>query len=111
MKSYIPKQGDFVVATFDPQTGHEQRGRRPALVISKQEFNQATGMAMICPVTHTNRHFPFHVPVPENDNLTGFIMVEQIKSLDIKARKVRHIGSADSQILAEVLAILDACVY
>lgn len=111
MANYIPKQGDFVVATFDPQTGHEQQGRRPALVISKQAFNQATGMAMICPITNTNRHVPFHVAVPDDTDLTGFIMVEQIKSLDFHARKARRIGSVGSEILAEVLAILDACIY
>ena len=111
MANYIPKQGDFVAITFDPQTGHEQQGRRPVLVISKQAFNQATGLAMICPVTNTHRNFPFHIPVPSESKLTGFIMVEQIKSLDFKARRIKKIEAAGEEVLGEVLAILDACVY
>jgi len=65
----FPKQGDFVILSFDPQAGHEQQGRRPALVISKESFNKATGMAMVCPITNTNRGNPFHVPVPPSSTL------------------------------------------
>jgi mRNA interferase MazF len=61
---YVPKQGDFVVVTFDPQSDHEQKGRRPALVVSKTALNRHTGMAMPCPIANTIRDFPFHVPVP-----------------------------------------------
>jgi len=67
---YIPKQGDFVVLSFDPQAGHEQKGRRPALVVSNTLFNRHTGMAMACPITNTFRDFPFHVAVPTDSSLT-----------------------------------------
>jgi len=88
MKSYIPKQSDFVVATFDPQTGHEQAGRRPALVISKQDFNQATGLAMICPITNTDRNFPFHIPVPLGKYLKilEYMYMDQFLKLEHKTR-------------------------
>ena len=111
MAAYIPKQGDIVAITFDPQSGHEQKGRRPALVVSKDLFNRSTGLAMVCPLTNTDRRFPFHVPVPENSGLTGFIMVEQVKSVDFHTRQAKRIERASDELLAKVLSILDACIY
>jgi mRNA interferase MazF len=108
---YVPKQGDFVVVNFDPQSGHEQRGRRPALVVSKTAFNRHTGMAMLCPITNTFRNFPFHVPVPSGLKLSGYIMVEQIKSIDYASRRAKFIARASQPVLDQVLGILDACVY
>jgi len=61
MAAYVPKQGDLVALDFDPQSGHEQQGRRPALVLSKDAFNKGTGMAICCPITNTDRRVPFHV--------------------------------------------------
>ena len=86
MRRYVPKKGDFVVLTFDPQSGHEQRGRRPALVVSNTLFNKHTGLAMVCPITNTSRDIPFHVEVPDESSLTGCIMVEQLKSIDYTSR-------------------------
>lgn len=111
MAAYIPKQGDFVWLTFDPQSGHEQKGRRPAFVVSKNQFNRGTGMAFVCPITRTNRKSPFHVPVPEKSGLTGFIMVDQIKSVDFKSRQAKRIEKSSDTLLSEVLSILDACIY
>ena len=111
MADYIPKKGDFVTVTFDPQSGHEQRGRRPALVVSNTLFNQHTGLAIVCPVTKTDRGFPFHVVVPNDPKVAGFVMVEQVKSIDYRTRKVRRIGTASDAVLEEVLSILDACIY
>jgi len=111
MAGYVPKQGDIIVITLDPQSGHEQKGRRPALVISKGLFNRSTGLAIVCPITNTDRGFPFHVPLPENSKLTGFIMVEQVKSVDFRTRRVKRIAHADDKLLSEVLSILDACIY
>ena len=111
MADYVPRQGDFVTLNFDPQSGHEQRGRRPAFVVSKDLFNRTTGLALVCPVTNTNRAFPFHVPVPATSELTGFIMVEQVKSVDFRARAVRPIEQGSDELLAEVLSILEACIY
>jgi mRNA interferase MazF len=111
MPRYIPEKGDYVALTFDPQSGHEQKGRRPALVVSNKVFNKATGLAIVCPVTNTNRGIPFHVPVSEESSLTGFIMVEQVKSIDYRSRHVKRIEKASNGTLVEVLAILDACIY
>lgn len=111
MPAYIPEKGDFVILTFDPQAGHEQKGRRPALVVSNRLFNRHTGLAMACPITKTFRNIPFHVAVPEESSLTGHIMVEQIKSVDSARRRVKFIEKAPGFVLDEVLGILDACLY
>jgi len=111
MKSYVPKKGDFVAVTFDPQSGHEQKGRRPALVVSNTLFNEQTGLAMVCPLTTTDRRYPFHVAVANAPHITGFVMVEQVKSIDYQARKIKFIGKASDEVLDMVLSILDACIY
>lgn len=111
MASYVPQQGDFIALTFDPQSGHEQKGRRPAFVVSKDLFNRRTGLAIVCPVTNTDRGYPFHVPVPAGSKLTGFIMVEQVKSVDYRSRKAKRIEQVNEALLEEVLSILDACIY
>ena len=111
MASYIPKKGDLIILTFDPQSGHEQKGRRPALVVSNTLFNQHTGLAIVCPITNTMRDFPFHVAIASSKTLTGYVMVEQVKSIDYKSRKVKLIEVAADELLAEVLSILDACIY
>ena len=111
MAVYIPKQGDIIAITLGPQSGHEQKGRRPALVVSKDLFNRSTGLAIVCPLTKTERGFPFHVPVPENSRLTGFIMVEQVKSVDFSTHRAKRIERASDELLANVLSILDACIY
>lgn len=111
MATYIPRKGDFVVVTFNPQSGHEQQGRRPALVISNDLFNKHTGLCIACPITNTKRDYPFHVAIPEDQDLTGYVMVEQVKSLDFRSRKVKRIGKASDSILQETLSLLDACIF
>jgi len=108
---YIPRKGDLLVLTFDPQAGHEQRGRRPALVVSNDLFNRHTGLCIACPITNTRRGYPFHVPIPEGQPVSGFVMVEQVKSIDFRSRGAKRIGKAPAQLLEEALSILDACIY
>jgi len=111
MAAYVPAQGDLIVLSFDPQAGHEQVGRRPAMVVSVDAFNRATKLAMCCPITNTNRGSAFHIPVPEDSELTGFIMCEQMKSIDYRARGIKRVGSVNQEALNEVLAVIDACLY
>ncbi len=111
MPAYVPSKGDFIAVTFDPQSGREQKGRRPALVVSNNLFNKHTGLAIVCPITNTRRDFPFHVAVGDDATLTGFVMVEQVKSIDFRARRARRIGRATHAVLDEVLSLLDACIY
>ena len=107
---YVPRTGDLITLSFDPQSGHEQRGRRPALVISNYLFNKHTGLALVCPITNTNRQIPFHLPIPASSTLTGFVMVEQVKSVDYDSRKAKFVKQAPAQLLTDVLGVLDACV-
>jgi mRNA interferase MazF len=111
MGAYIPKQGDLVTLDFDPQSGHEHRGRRPALVISKEAFNKSTGMAICCPITNTDRKVPLHVRVTDRCSLTGLVMCDQVKSLDFQARRMKFIEGAPRDLLDDVLAILDAILF
>jgi mRNA interferase MazF len=109
MARYIPQKGDFITLSFDPQSGHEQKGRRPALVISNYLFNKHTGLAIVCPVTNTDRKIPFHLPVPQSSSLTGFVMVDQVKSVDYMARKAKLIEKATDELVTDVLEVLDVC--
>ena len=111
MPAYIPRKGDYVALSFDPQSGHEQKGRRPALVVSNDLFNKHTGLAIVCPITNTRREHPFHVAIAGEEKVTGVVMVEQVKSIDFRARKVRKISRANPALFDEVLSILDACIY
>ncbi len=108
MPKYIPDKGDFVILTFDPQAGHEQMGRRPALVISNTLFNQHTGLALVCPITNTDRGIPFHICIPQDAGITGLVMVDQIKSVDFRARVVQFMEKAPPILMREVMAILEA---
>ena len=111
MASHVPAQGEFGALTFDPQAGHEQMGRRPALVVSVDAFNRGTGLAFCCPITNTDRKTPFHVPVPPGLGLSGFVMCEQMKSVDYRARKAKPIAAAPADFIEEVLSVIDACLY
>lgn len=110
MPPYIPRQGDFVTLSFDPQAGHEQKGRRPALVVSKDLFNQHTRLAIVCPITNTDRGFPFHLAVPRESSLTGFVMVEQVKSVDYQGRAVRFVERAPADFVEDVVDLIETCV-
>lgn len=104
--SYIPEQGDIIFLEFDPQAGHEQKGRRPAFVVSNNIFNQFTRIAIVCPITNTDNGFPLHVALDERTKTIGFIMCEQVKSLDILARNASFLEKAPKDIIEEVSDIL-----
>ena len=111
MAPFVPARGDLIALTFDPQSGHEQKGRRPALVISHDLFNRRTGLAIVCPITSRERGIPFHVELPAGGPVSGFVMVEQVKAIDFRARRARFLEKVPTQLLNEVLAVLDACIY
>ncbi|MEA2048913.1 MAG: type II toxin-antitoxin system PemK/MazF family toxin [Campylobacterota bacterium] len=109
MVKYIPEQGDIVALSFDPQSGHEQKGRRPAIIISNKIFNQHIGLAFACPITNTKRDFPFHIEV-QSDNITGYIMGEQMKSIDYNARNIKFIEKANQTTVKQILGIIDSII-
>ena len=103
---YTPEQGDIITIEFDPQAGHEQKGRRPAIVVSNNTFNRFTKMAMVCPITNTNRAFPLHVALDDRTTTTGVVLCEQVKSLDISARKAVFKEKAPLDIIEEIVDII-----
>ena len=115
MARYVPAKGDLVALTFRPGNGrdhgHEQHGRRPALVVSNDLFQQATGLCVVCPITRTERQHPFHVEIPEGHGVDGFVLVDQVRSVDARARGVRRLGRAPGAVVDQVLAILDAVLF
>ena len=111
MSAYVPRKGDLVIVTFDPQAGHEQKGRRPALVVSNDLFNKHTGFAIACPVTNTDRKIPFHIKIPSDSSLTGYVMVDQVKSIDYRSRRMKYVERAPSKLLEETLGVLDASLF
>lgn len=101
---YIPERGDIVWVEFSPQAGHEQAGERPAIVISPAAYNKKTGLSLMCPVTSKVKGYPFEVMLPENLEIAGVILADQIKSLDWQARNARFVCKAPKEIVREVLA-------
>ncbi len=110
MVNYVPGQGDIVYLDFDPQKGHEQKGRRPGLVISNSTFNQFTKMAIVCPITNTIKNFPFHINLNEKHKTTGTIMCEQIKTVDYVARNISYIEKADREVFREAIDVISGFI-
>ena len=104
------KQGDIIWLDFDPQTGHEQKGRRPALVVSNGTFNRFSNLAIVCPITNTNKDHPFHVKLDERAKTTGVILSDQARTLDIKARNYKFIEKVSDDILFEVIDLINGFI-
>lgn len=100
---YQAHQGDIIWLDFDPQSGHEQRGRRPALVVSNSSFSRYTFLAIVAPITKTMRDFPLHVRLDQRTKTQGDILCEQVKSLDIIVRNAALIETLPEDLLKEVL--------
>ena len=101
-KKYLPERGDIVWLNFDPQSGHEQKGKRPAIVVSPKEYNEKVGLGLFCPITSKIKNYPFEVEV-EDKKITGVILSDQIKSLDWKARDIEFITKVSSEKIGEVI--------
>ena len=100
------KQGNIIKVNFNPQRGHEQAGYRPALVVSNDTFNQRTNLALVCPITNTNNHFPLHIPLDDRTNTTGVILCEHIRALDLQSRQYQYMEDVPRDILEDVVNIL-----
>ena len=103
---YVPDVGDIVWLTLDPTQGHEQAGRRPALVLTPQTYNAKTNLAICCPITNKTKGYPFEVPVDAASGATGMVLVDHVKSMDWVTRQAELIGRADAVTLGKVRAIL-----
>ncbi len=100
--SYIPARGDLVWLNFSPQVGYEQRGKRPAIVISPKVYNQKTGLALCCPISSHKKGYPFEVQVSAK-KINGVILADHLKNLDWKARKIKFIERVSSKVIRECI--------
>lgn len=106
--AYVPERGDIVWISLNPQAGHEQAGRRPAVVVSPKSYNGKVGLGLFCPVTSKVKDYPFEVTVPKGLPVGGVVLADQVKSLDWRARKAEFAGRLPSDASDEVLGKLGA---
>jgi len=99
--AYVPQGGDIVFINFDPKVGHEQAKRRPALVLTDQRYNQASGLAVVCPLTSKRKPYPFALPI-KVDNVEGAVLVDQLKSLDWAGHHAQFHSKAEPALLTRV---------
>jgi mRNA interferase MazF len=99
-----PSRGDLVWIDFTPNAGHEQAGRRPALVLSPKEYHQRTSFVIVCPITGTIKGYPFEVVLPDGLPISGAVLADQIKSIDRHARRIEFAGKAPESIVRDVQA-------
>jgi len=104
MGDYIPDKGDIIWLDFNPQTGREQAGFRPALVLTPREYNRKTSLAVLCPITSHSKGYPFEVALPLKLPVQGVVLVDHLKNLDWNQRRAEFKGRVPSTIMAEVLA-------
>jgi len=97
------KQGDIIKVNFNPQAGHEQAGNRPAVVISNNFFNEKTKLAIVCPITNTDKNFPLHTRLDERTKTTGVVLCDHVKSLDINNRSYKFIEKLPNDILENII--------
>lgn len=108
--TWAPERGDVVWITMNPSAGHEQSGRRPAVVLSPGSYNGKVGLAILCPITSQVKGYPFEVAVPDGLPVQGVILSDQAKSLDWRSRKAEFLCKAPSEIVTEVLQKLERLV-
>ena len=107
--AYVPERGDIVWLEFDPQLGHEQKGKRPALVLSPREYNQKIGLGVFCPITSQEKGYPFEVHVA-GEKIQGVVLSDQVKNLDWRSRKAAFIEKAKKKVLDETGAKLSLLI-
>lgn len=101
-RAYVPDAGDLVWLTFDPQAGHEQRGRRPALILSPRAYNVKARLAIACPITSHAKGYPFEVPLPPGRKISGVVLADHVKNLDWHARRVVFEAKAPADVVIDV---------
>lgn len=106
MVAYIPERGDLIWLNFTPQTGHEQAGHRPALVLSPKAYNQKTGLVLACPITSKVKQYPFEATI-SNDQIQGAVLADQLKNLDWRERQATFIAKSPSLTLKKVQQLID----
>ena len=106
-RHYVPARGDAIWITLNPQAGHEQTGRRPALVLSPFSYNSKVGLAILCPVTSQVKGYPFEVAIPSGSKLAGVVLADQVKNLDWRVRKAEFTCKLPRETTNDVLEKLE----
>jgi len=101
--AYVPDRGDIVWLSFDPQAGHEQAGRRPAVVVSPRAYNSKVGLGLFCPITSKIKGFPFEVRIPADSKVSGVVLSDQVRSLDWQVRRAEFIESLSESLIQRVI--------
>ena len=109
--TYIPDRGDIVYLDFNPTKGHEQRGYRPALIISPAAYSEKSSLALFCPITSQQKGYPFEVLLPEDLQTHGVILVDQIRFLDLRVRQIKFVETVSLEVIAEVQAKIAPLIY
>ena len=109
--TYIPNRGDIVYLDFNPTKGHEQRGYRPALIISPAAYSEKSSLALFCPITSQQKGYPFEVLLPEDLQTHGVILVDQIRSLDWRVRQIKFVETVSLEVITEVQAKIAPLIY
>jgi len=107
-ENYIPQCGDAVRISLNPQAGHEQAGRRPAVVLSPRSYNGKTGLAILCPITSHIKGYPFEVVLPDGLPVSGAVLSDQVKSLDWRVRNTELICTLPDEVVSEIMQKLGA---
>ena len=110
VKKYIPNQGDIVYLDFSPTKGHEQYGFRPAIVVSKNIFNENTKMVMVCPISSNTKEFPTHYNLEDSKKVSGAVFCEHIRSIDFEKRNLQFVEKASDNDLLSVIMLTNACI-
>jgi mRNA interferase MazF len=101
-RKYVPRRGDVIRVDFNPQKGHEQAGRRPALVLSPTEYNRAVGLVVVCPITNQKKGYPWEVEIVADPHVSGVVLADQLKSFDWRGRNAEFICTPAEGLLEEV---------
>jgi mRNA interferase MazF len=105
--AYVPDRGHIIWLDFDPQTGREQAGRRPALVLSPASYNRLTSLAIVCPITSQSKGYPYEVHLPSGLHATGVVLSDHIKSLDWVVRRAEYLDVLPDAELSNVLTKIE----
>lgn len=108
MTNYVPKEKDIVLIDFSPVKGHEQDGKRPALVISNKLFNNFTKMAVVCPMSLNTKYFPTHYVLKKSKNIKGAVLCEHIRSIDYKKRKMEYVDSISDKEYEDIIDLINS---
>ena len=110
IKEYIPERGDIVWINFDPQSGHEQKGKRPAIVLSPKEYNKKVGLGLFCPITSKIKKYPFEVEI-SSKKINGVVLSDQIKSFDWRTREIEFISKVTSDKIKEIINKFSVLIF